>query len=88
MTQASLLDLPPLVVSPAVPEPERTRLNAAALRVLAYLQQHGSATNAELVTVGGIRAVGRLWDLQQHGYTITKSHVSGGTWRYTLEGAR
>lgn len=88
MTQPNMLDLPPLVVSPAVAEPERTRLNAAALRVLAYLQQHGSATNYELVAVGGLRAVGRKNELEKHGYTITKQHEGGGVWRYTLEVTR
>lgn len=85
-----LINPAPVVVSDALPSTERRRLNAAALRVLAYLQQHGSATNVELCApgIGGNRAVGRVWELTQHGYDIHKEHVSGGTWKYTLRGER
>ena len=66
---------------------ERDRLNAAAARVLAYLQTCGEATNVELCRpdVGGMRAVGRIHELRQHGHAITKHHVSGGIWMYRLE---
>ena len=65
---------------------ERVRLNASANRVLAYLQEHGSATNVELCQphVGGMRAVGRVHELRQAGYLIPKQHVKGGIWRYEL----
>ena len=66
---------------------ERERLTANALRVLERLKV-GPATNAELVAVGGIRAVGRVWDLEQDGWHIEKEHVSGGTWRYRLIGLK
>ena len=67
-------------------ETDRRRLAAASQRVLRYLQAHHSATNVELShpSVGGLRAVGRIWDLQQAGYTVIKSHVKGGVWRYRL----
>jgi len=87
VTQPSLFDAP-------TPRPrrhpvavERQRLNAAAQRVLARLQQ-GPATNAQLVEVGGIRAVGRVFELKRDGWQIEKAHVSGGTWRYTLRGLK
>jgi hypothetical protein len=64
---------------------ERQRLNAAALRVLERLKQ-GPACNYELATpeIGGLRAIGRVHELQKAGYAITKEHLSGGTWRYAL----
>lgn len=76
----------PEVVSPTLPADERKRLNAAALRVLAFLQAHGHATNVELCdpAVGGMGGVRRVWDLNQHGYNIRKDHVHGGLWKYTL----
>ncbi len=66
---------------------ERQRLNASARRVLAYLREHGSATNVELCQphIGGMRAVGRVHELRQQGHLIPKAHVKGGVWRYTLE---
>jgi hypothetical protein len=65
---------------------EIARLNAAAERVLARLQI-GPATNVELSKpeIGGLRFGGRLHELQQRGHVITKAHVKGGVWRYTLE---
>ena len=67
---------------------ERLRLTGNRARVLAYLKAHGSATNAELTRpeVGGLRGVGRVWELERMGYRITRTHVSGGTHLYTLEG--
>lgn len=65
---------------------EIDRLNAAALRVLAYLQAHGSATNVELCTpeIGGLRAVGRIHELRRSGHQIEKTHLHGGLWSYRL----
>lgn len=89
MTQPSL----PLELSTERREKKRghvateiERLNAAALRVLAYLQRHGSATNVQLCQpeVGGLRAVGRVFELRKQGYQIEKAHVAGGVWNYTL----
>jgi hypothetical protein len=69
---------------------EKDRLNAAALRVLDHLKAHGSAVNWTLSTpeIGGSRAVGRIWELQQAGHDIRKEHVSGGTWRYRYFGVK
>ena len=66
---------------------EKARLHAASMRVLAHLEQHGAAYNYELAVpeIGGIRAVGRVWELQQMGYPIRKDHIKGGIYRYTLE---
>jgi len=74
-------------VSRALPPEERARLTANALRVLAYLQTHEEATNVELCRpeVGGLRAIGRVWDLQQAGYPITRRKVRGGIHAYRLE---
>jgi hypothetical protein len=68
---------------------EIRRLNAAAVRVLERLQR-GPAMNWELATpdLGGLRAVGRIWELQQDGWDITKEHVERGCWRYRLVGRK
>lgn len=87
----------PLVLSTERPQPKRTpvrlereRLNAAALRVLHYLQVNGSATNVQLSApdLGGLRFGGRLWEIKNDGWVIEKSHVSGGIWLYELKGMR
>ena len=90
MTQPTLWDAPRIAppVSPIVAE--KARLNAAALRVLAYLEQHGSALNWKLAEpdLGGLRAGARIWELQQGGYDIRKEHVERGTWRWRLVGRK
>lgn len=90
MNQPSLLNLPePAPVSNPV-RLERERLNAAALRVLHYLQTHGSATNVTLCdpAIGGMRAVGRIAECRNDGWDIRKEHVKGGVWKYTLVGMK
>ena len=84
--QPKLLELVPPTPKPNPVKVERDRLNAAALRVLAYLQRHGEATNVDLCRpdVGGMRAVGRIHELRKQGHVITKEHVDGGVWRYRL----
>jgi len=70
---------------------EITRLDAASLRVLAYLRTHTWASNVELCKpeIGGNRAIGgRLADLRAHGWQFEKEHVKGGTWRYRLIGRK
>jgi hypothetical protein len=69
---------------------EKDRLGEKARRVLAYLQEHGSAVNWRLSIpeLGGSRAVGRIWELQQAGYDIRKEHVAGGTWPYRYYGLK
>lgn len=86
LEQPNLLDLNPPAPKPNPVKVERDRLNAAAVRVLAYLQTHQWATNIELSRpeVGGLRAVGRIHELRQHGHVIEKKHVDGGVWRYRL----
>lgn len=66
---------------------DRLRLTGNRKRVLEHLQRHGSATNVELSTpaIGGLRAVGRVWELTLMGYPIKKSKEPGGIYRYTLE---
>lgn len=89
MTQPLLsFDLQP----PVQPRPranpvrdELVRLSANAARVLELLSDGLWHTNMELVAVGGIRAVGRCWDLQRAGHVIAKEHVHGGSWRYKLQ---
>lgn len=69
---------------------EKARLNAAALRVLAYLQERGSALNWEMSTpeIGGSRAPARCHELKQDGWDIRVERVSKGTFRYTLVGRK
>ena len=64
---------------------EQQRTDSAMWRILARLQQ-GPATGPELNAIC-YRYTGRMSDLRlHHGYTITKEHVTGGVWRYTLIG--
>lgn len=93
MTQPSLLDLPspqPTVESPVARE--RKRLNAAALRVLSYLQFHHGCwcSNVELCQkdIGGMRATGRMSELRAEGWDIEKRHVKDGCWEYRLLGLK
>jgi len=76
-----------VVLAPVAVEKARQASNRD--KVLAYLQQHGSATNVELVKhVGGLRAMGRVNELVLAGYPITVQRVQGGLWRVTLKGAK
>ena len=91
MTQLSLLDAPQTVYAAHRAEArsevaqEQQRTDAAMWRILARLQQ-GPATGPELNAIC-YRYTGRMSDLRlHHGYTITKEHVTGGVWRYTLIG--
>jgi len=91
MTQLSLLDAPQTVYQAHRAEvqielaQEQQRTDSAMWRILARLQQ-GPATGPELNAIC-YRYTGRMSDLRlHHGYTITKEHVTGGVWRYTLIG--
>jgi hypothetical protein len=90
MTQAALgldgsLPQTPYALHTAEVAQERQRTDAAMWRILARLQQ-GPATGPELNAIC-YRYTGRMSDLRlHHGYTITKEHVTGGVWRYTLIG--
>jgi len=49
-------------------------------KVLAYLREHGSATNQRLRGIGGSRAMGRVHELQKAGYPITVRKLQGSIW--------
>jgi len=49
-------------------------------KVLAYLREHGSATNQRLRGIGGARAMGRVNELQKAGYPITVRKIKGSIW--------
>jgi hypothetical protein len=53
-------------------------------RVLARLE-HGPATNVELVAIGGMRAMARVWELKQQGKSIAVVRQRGGLWLVRLE---
>ena len=56
-------------------------------RILAHLQAHGAAYNHELVTIGGMRAMARVHELQRE-YDIEVGHVSGGLWQVRYRGPK
>lgn len=78
---------PPEPQPELVPPAEQARRLTSRDKVLAYLEQHGTATNLEL---NGIcfRYGARLQELRAEGYLITKAHAGGGVWRYTLVGQK
>ena len=84
MTQPDLFSVPERRPAPNPVRDEVRRLTANAARVLERLQDGQWHTNAELMTVGGFRAVGRLFDLKQHGHHIERRHDHGGQWSYRL----
>ncbi len=49
-------------------------------KVLAYLREHGSATNQRLRGIGGARAMGRVNELQKAGHPITVRKLKGAEW--------
>lgn len=66
---------------------ERRRLNAAAKRVLARLQE-GAATNVELSRIC-LRFGGRIFELRQDGWVIEDVRPKrGGMWVYKLIGRK
>jgi hypothetical protein len=91
MTQPSL-DLTPTEPRPDTPvEKEIKRLNAAAVRVLCYLQDRQGlwVSNGTLAQVGGLRFGGRIFELRKHGWVIEdQAPKEGGTWRYRLVGRK
>lgn len=56
-------------------------------RILAHLQQHGSAMNHELLTIGGMRAMGRVHELRRQ-HDIDVRHVRGGEWEIIYHGPK
>ena len=57
-------------------------------KVLAHLQLWRTARNVDLVTIGGMRAMGRVHELQHAGYDIAVTHERGGVWRVTYHGRK
>lgn len=56
-------------------------------RVLAYLQQHRTCRNVDLVAVGGLRYGARLFELQRD-HVIDIVHEDGPIWRIDYHGPR
>ena len=88
MTQPGLFEqpLPPRpAVSPAATalRVEQARRGSSRAAVLARLKA-GSATNVELNDIC-FRYGARIFELRRLGYRITRTPVSGGFCRYTLE---
>ena len=54
-------------------------------KVLAYLREHGSATNQRLRGIGGSRALARVHELQKAGYPITVRKLKGAEWEIRFE---
>jgi len=67
---------------------EAARRTSNRDRVLAMLQAHGSATNDELIHVGGFRYGARVHELKSLGYDIRTERVKGGLFRFTYHGLR
>ncbi len=59
---------------------DRTRALSNKEKVLAYLREHGSATNQRLRGIGGARAMGRVNELVKEGYPITVRKIKGAEW--------
>lgn len=70
-----------------MPDPERTRRQNNARKVLAYLQAHGEATNAELLRIGGFRYGGRVHELRKAGYVIDTIQVAKGLFKFVYRGS-
>lgn len=66
---------------------ETTRRQSNRDRVLAYLQQVGTARNYELIPIGGMRVMGRVWELGKD-HVIDVAHQSGGVWTVTYRGPK
>lgn len=70
--------------------PDLTRRATARSRVLAALERAGplGLRNVDLVRpeMGGLRAMGRVHELQRDGYDITVTREQGGVWRVILRG--
>lgn len=63
---------------------ERQRRASNKDRILEFLLEHGSATNAQLAQVGGLRFGGRLFDLRAEGWAIETADLGKGLVKYTL----
>jgi len=89
MTQPSLFNIPPTVyhLHRAEVQAEQQRTDGSKEKILARLRL-GPAMNYELAQIA-LRYTGRLSDARIHdGATITKEHLGGGLWEYTLVSER
>lgn len=61
---------------------DRQRAASAKVRVLRFLQEHRIVTNDRLrnPTIGGPRAMGRVWELQKEGHPIETRKLHGALW--------
>jgi hypothetical protein len=66
---------------------EHVRRQSNRERVLAVLQERGTVKNHELIPIGGMRAMGRVWELSKD-YDIRVEHVKGGEYDVTYLGPR
>lgn len=66
---------------------EQVRRQGNKARVLAVLQERGTVKNHELIPIGGMRAMGRVWELSKD-YDIRVEHVKGGEYDVTYLGPR
>ena len=65
---------------------DKTRTLSNKDKILAYLKQHGNATNQRLRGIGGSRALGRVNELIHEGHPITVRKLKGAEWeiRYDM----
>lgn len=66
---------------------DRKRLDSNREKVLRHLQQFGVASNVQLRDIGGLRAMGRVHELQDD-YDITVTRKQGGIWEVRYHGPR
>lgn len=66
---------------------ERARLLTNYERVEALMMDFRWHSSVELMRVGGMRAVGRLHEAKQHGWTYDKRKKSAGVFEYRLRKA-
>ena len=66
---------------------EQVRRQSNRDRVLAVLKERGTVKNHELIPIGGMRAMGRVWELTKD-YDIRVEHVKGGEYDVTYLGPR
>lgn len=69
---------------------EQARRQNNTAKLLAYLQEHKQATNAELMHKGvcGWRAAARILDLRKQGYVIETIRIKNGLFKYVYHGKR
>jgi hypothetical protein len=75
-----------LKLNPTVAPEDAPRLSAALRRLLDLMKDGDWHSRSEICRVGGSRAPGRLWDLEQanHPYESRPKVKGGGEWEYRL----